>query len=159
MLMLWVLGLSASQSTIDPISWQEVYLVNNTDLDLTIAADVTGLPRPTSLNYTYKTRPKHQQTWLAPKKGAKHGGVTLLAKRNKLHNLTIQPQVYNLSALPKWMQRPYPIAVGRKRPDKVLIIYVGKTDTKWLTEQRYVTSVKTVVDEGSAGYRLEIDQP
>ena len=154
-ILMWALILVA----VDPISWQEAYIVNNTDIDLKVAADVTGLPRPGNVNYTYKSRPRHKQTWSVPKKGKEYGGVTTLGKLNLLHNITIKPQVYNISKWPKWMHRPYPIKIAKREPGKVLIIYIGKTDNKWLTDQKYVTAVKIVVDEGSAGYRLQIDQP
>ena len=157
-ILIWcVLVLSASQSTVDPISWQEVYIVNNTDVDLTISGDVTGITYMNKLGAG--KRPIHKQTWFAPKKGEEYGGFALLGKLNLLHNISIQPQVYNLSKLPKWMQHPYPIKIADRQPSKVLIIYIGKTANKWLTEQQYVTAVKTVYDEGSAGYRLSIDQP
>ncbi len=155
----WVLVPSAAQSMVDPISWQEAYIVNNTDVDLQVTAEVTGLPRPWNLNYTYKSRPRHKQTWSVPKKGKEFGGVTTLGKLNLLHNIAIQPDVYNISTLPKWMYRPYPIKIADRQPEKVLIIYIGKTEKKWLTQQRYVTAVKIVYDEGSAGYRIRIDQP
>ena len=155
-ILMWEFALVA----VDPISWQDAYIVNNTtDVDLQVAAEVTGLPRPGNLDYTYESRPKHKQTWSVPKKGKEFGGVAKLAKLNLLDDITIQPQVDNMSKWPKWMQRPYPIKIADRQSGKVLIIYVGKTANNWLTEQQYVTSVKIVYGEGSAGYRLQIDQP
>lgn len=153
-ILMWEFALVA----VDPISWQEVYIVNNADVDLTISGDVTGITYMNKLGAG--KQPIHKQTWSVPKKGKEFGGVANLAKLDLLDNITIQPQAYyNMSKLPKWMHDPYPIRIADRQSGKVLIIYVGKTDSKWLTEQQYVTSVKIVYDEGSAGYRLQIDQP
>lgn len=150
--------INAEQSMTGDIEWKTVYIINNTDEDLTVEADVQVLPNINDLSLSNKKFFQHE-VWNIAKRDKKFPTTQRLEELNHLHNITLRVQDMYNPKLPQWMKQKYPIRITKQIPGKVLIIYVGKTSEHWLISQRYVEGVKMVYNEGPAGYRLDVDQP
>lgn len=155
-------GGAGDQSSVNsPVAWQDVYVVNNTDYDLEVGADVTDIPHINNVNVQHIKNPIHRTSWLVPKRQSAHNdGMVKLDTLNRLHNLNIQVVVPNISVLPEWLQKPYPIPITDRQKSQILVIYIGKTAERWLITQRYVDGVRIDSQRhGPSGYTVQVDQP
>lgn len=138
------------------LSWQDVYLVNNTEYPLEVTAHITGISNINDVEH--ETHPIERTTWNVPKRSRGKGAVIKLDALNLLHNISIRAVTADESTVPAWAQKPSPVPIKERRDTDTLIIYVGHTGNGWLIGQRYVQAVKIEYDSPS-GYSILIDQP
>lgn len=138
------------------LNWQDVYLVNNSDYALEVAADLTGISNIN--NVEHETHPVERTIWIAPKKIKGKGAVIKLDTLNLLHNISIRAVAANESKVPLWAQATYPLRIKERKAVDTLIIYIGQADSRWIIKQAYVQAVKIEYDSPS-GYSILIDQP
>lgn len=136
------------------LSWQDVYLVNNTDYALEITADITGISNINDVDH--ETHPIERTTWNIPKKNKGKGAVVKLDALNLLHNISIRAIDADEAKIPAWAQTAYPIPIKERKEVDTLIIYVGQVDNRWSIKQAYVQGVKIEYDSPS-GYSILIE--
>lgn len=141
---------------INQIQWQNVYVVNNTDYDLELTADVTTVQNINNVEHV--KYPVQKMNWLLPKRAAssQEQAMIKLDLLNVLHNITGRVVVSDITKLPEWMQKPFSIEIKKREP-KILIIYIGQTSGHWFIDQRYVTGV-AIKPSGVSGYTAQVDQ-
>lgn len=136
------------------LSWQDVYLVNNSDYALEVTADITGISNINDVDH--ETHPIERTVWSAPKKSKGKGAVIKLDALNLLHNISIRAVDADESKIPVWAQTAYPIPIKERKETDTLIIYVGQAGNRWTIKQAYVQGVKIEYDSPS-GYSLLIE--
>lgn len=146
----------ATRADINQIQWQDVYVVNNTEYDLELTADVTNVQNINNVEHV--KYPIEKTDWLLPKHtaGSHEQAMIRLDSLDVLHNITGRVVVPDITKLPEWMQKPFSIAIKKREP-KILIVYIGQASGRWIIDQRYVTGV-AIKPSGVSGYTAQVDQ-
>lgn len=141
---------------INQIQWQDVYVVNNTDYDLELTADITTIQNINDVDHV--KYPVERTNWLLPKRvvGSQEQAMIKLDSLDVLHHITARVVVPDIAKLPAWMQKSFPIVIKKREP-KILIIYIGQASNRWVIDQRYVLGV-AIKPWGASGYTAKIDQ-
>jgi hypothetical protein len=145
-----------SRADINQIQWQDVYVVNNTDYDLELTADVTNIQNINNVEHV--KYPIEKTSWLLPKRisGSHEQSMIRLDSLDVLHNIAGRVVVPDITKIPEWMQKPFSITIKKREP-KILIIYIGQASGRWVIDQRYVTGV-AIKPSGVSGYTAQVDQ-